>query len=166
LVLDAALRNLSKRYLSTNVVSDNLNWWRADADLIAGGASYLKLIISNDDGRMSHLITWLTGMSGAGVGETIGIRRAAIAVLADAKSEMESVLEKTLQQFGDQLYIRHASSLQQEGITGASTYNTLKLTWYCSPYPGTFALCWLCAQESPTQALHASTIFTLPQRCL
>lgn len=116
LVLDAALKTLSKRYLSKNVLNDGLEWWRADADLIAGATGYLKLIISTENSRKSHLIDWLTSFSGAGVGEAIGIRRAAIAVLSYAKDDVESVLEKSLQQFGDQLYIRHAPSLQQEGI--------------------------------------------------
>jgi telomere length regulation protein len=116
MVLDAALRTLSKRHLSTNIASNSLEWWRVDAEVVAAAAAYLELIVSKDNSRRSYLISWLTGLSGAGIGEAIGIRRAAVAVLSDSKFDMESVLEKSLQQFGDQLYIRHAPSLQQEGI--------------------------------------------------
>lgn len=116
MMLDAALRTLCKHHLPTSVLGDSLEWWSADADLIAGAAGYLKLIISNDSSRKSQLITWLTGLSGAGIGDAIGVRRAAVAVLSDSINDIESVLEKSLQQFGDQLYIRHAPSLQQEGI--------------------------------------------------
>jgi telomere length regulation protein len=119
MILDAALRTLSKRHLSTTVSSNSLEWWRADIEVVAGAAGYLELIVSRDSSRRSHLISWLTSLSGAGIGEAIGIRRAAIAVLSDSKYDLESVLEKSLQQFGDQLYIKHAPSLQQEGIKHA-----------------------------------------------
>jgi telomere length regulation protein len=119
MVLDAALKTLSKRHLSTSEATESLEWWRVDAGVVAGAAAYLKSIVSKNDIRRSHLISWLTSLSGAGVGEAIGIRRAALAVLSDSKYDMESVLEKSLQQFGDQLYIKHAPSLQQEGIKGA-----------------------------------------------
>jgi telomere length regulation protein len=119
MVLDAALRTLSKRHLSTNIASDSLDWWRVDAEVVAGAAGYLEFIVSQDSSRISHLISWLTSLSGAGIGEAVGIRRAAVAVLSDSKYDMESVLEKSLQQFGDQLYIKHAPSLQQEGMKNA-----------------------------------------------
>jgi len=119
MVLDAALKTLSKRHLSTSIANDSLDWWRVDAEVVAGAAGYLGLIVSKDNSRRSHLISWLTGLSGAGIGEAVGIRRAAVAVLSDSKYDMESVLEKSLQQFGDQLYIKHTPSLQQEGIRHA-----------------------------------------------
>lgn len=58
---------------------------------------------------------WLTGSSGAGLGEGVGIRRAAVAVIAQNKDDLVMVLEKSLGQFGDQLYIKHSPMLQQEG---------------------------------------------------
>jgi len=122
MVLEAALKTLPKRHLSTSKATESLEWWRVDAELVAGAAAYLESIVSKNDIRRSHLISWLTSLSGAGVGEAIGIRRAALAVLSDSKYDMESVLEKSLQQFGDQLYIKHVPSLQQEGIKGAKLF--------------------------------------------
>ena len=119
MLLDAALRTLSKRHLSTSIVSDSLEWWRADTEVIAGAAGYLELIVSENNSRRCHLISWLTSLSGGGIGEAVGIRRAAVAVLSASKYDMESVLEKSVQQFGDQLYIKHAPSLQQEGMRNA-----------------------------------------------
>ncbi|RAL66882.1 hypothetical protein DID88_007664 [Monilinia fructigena] len=54
------------------------------------------------------------GHIGAGIGEGVAIRRAAIASLSKNKKDIETVLEKSLSQFGDMLYIRHAPILQQE----------------------------------------------------
>jgi telomere length regulation protein len=116
MVLDAALRMLSKRYLSKISVNCDRDWWKADTSLISGAAAYLNNIVLNDDARRAHLLSWLTSLSGAGTGDAVGVRRAAIAVFSNSKNEMESILEKSLQQFGDQLYIKHTPTLQQEGI--------------------------------------------------
>jgi hypothetical protein len=35
--------------------------------------------------------------------------------LSRDKSDIQAVLEKSLQQFGDQLYIKHTPTLQQDG---------------------------------------------------
>jgi telomere length regulation protein len=115
MVLSVSLKTISGRYLSGAVVSDDSEWWEADASLVSAAAGYLNLVVKDDDSRKSQLIDWLTSVSGAGTGEGIGIRRAAVAVLSRSKYDAETVLEKSLQQFGDPLYIRHAPSLQQEG---------------------------------------------------
>jgi telomere length regulation protein len=97
-------------------VNCDRDWWKADTGLISGAAAYLNIIVLNDDARRAHLLSWLTSLSGAGTGDAVGVRRAAIAVFSNSKNEMESILEKSLQQFGDQLYIKHTPTLQQEGI--------------------------------------------------
>lgn len=86
-----------------------------DYPVIWAAASALKHIIGDDEVRKGHLLGWLTGTPGAGLGEECGIRRAAIAVLADDREAITTVLEKSLSQFGDQLYIKHTPMLQQEG---------------------------------------------------
>ncbi|KAG7121153.1 DNA replication checkpoint protein tel2 like [Verticillium longisporum] len=63
---------------------------------------------------MNHLVLWLTNSTGAGLGEAIGIRRAVVAVVGKDKECTSQVLEKSLSQFGDQLYIKHSPMLQQE----------------------------------------------------
>jgi telomere length regulation protein len=76
----------------------------------------IKLVLGNEESRKSHLKTWLTSSSGAGVGDGIAIRRAVVAALAVDNSDIETVLDKSLRLFGDQLYIKHTSTMQQEGI--------------------------------------------------
>ncbi|KAI1430043.1 telomere length regulation protein [Xylaria sp. FL1777] len=74
----------------------------------------LQSITANNDTQRNNLVTWLTSASGAGVGEGCGIRRAAVAALSDHKESISTVLEKSLNQFSDQLYIKHTPLLQQE----------------------------------------------------
>ncbi|KAK6221098.1 telomere binding protein [Pestalotiopsis sp. IQ-011] len=85
-----------------------------DYPMVWAAAGILKTVIGSSQVRKGHLISWLTDSSGAGLGESSGIRRAATAVLADDKEAITTVLERSLNQFGDQLYIKHSPILQQE----------------------------------------------------
>lgn len=115
-VLYTVLKIISKDYLSVTVTSNgDSRWWQSDATVVSAAAGLIKKIIANEEIRKTQLITWLTGSSGAGVGDGIPIRRAAITAISGDKNNLETVLEKSLQQFGDQLYIRHTPILQQEG---------------------------------------------------
>lgn len=114
-VIFSSLRLLSNRYISQNIVMDEPDWWKTDSKLISAAAAYLNHVISGHDSRKEHLITWLTSLSGAGVGDVIGIRRTAVAVFSESKDDIETVVEKTLHHFGDELYVRHTPTLQQEG---------------------------------------------------
>jgi telomere length regulation protein len=89
----------------------------------------LRGIAAGSDAQREHLVSWLTGASGAGIGEGCGIRRAAVAALADRKDSISTVLEKSLSQFGDPLYIKHTPILQQEGeSSGKFCLKVWKLT--------------------------------------
>ncbi|KAH8602557.1 telomere length regulation protein-domain-containing protein [Bisporella sp. PMI_857] len=111
----ATLDIISKEYLLSIVTSgDDSDWWKTDAEVVSASAGLMYLILGNQELRKSQLISWLTASSGAGLGEGIAIRRAAIAALSDIRMDIESVLDRSLQQFGDQLYIRHTPILQQE----------------------------------------------------
>ncbi|KAI1866479.1 hypothetical protein JX265_007780 [Neoarthrinium moseri] len=85
-----------------------------DYPLIWAAAGVLKVAIGSSPLRKDHLITWLTDATGAGIGESYSIRRAAVAVIGSDKEAITTVVEKSLSQFGDQLYIRHSPILQQE----------------------------------------------------
>ncbi|KAK0624707.1 telomere length regulation protein-domain-containing protein [Bombardia bombarda] len=82
--------------------------------LISAVAGALKSIIGSDENRKNHLVEWLTGSSGAGLGEGVAIRRAVLAVVSEERDRIVTVLEKSIGQFGDQLYIKHSPMLQQE----------------------------------------------------
>ncbi|KAK3904610.1 telomere length regulation protein-domain-containing protein [Staphylotrichum tortipilum] len=82
--------------------------------LISAVAGALNGIRGSNDNATKHFVEWLTGSSGAGLGEGIGIRRAVLAAISQSKDNIVAVLEKSLAQFGDQLYIKHSPILQQE----------------------------------------------------
>lgn len=114
-LLQTLLKLIAKDYFSASVTSeDGSEWWKVDAILISGAASLINKVLSTDQ-RKDYMINWLTGSSGAGISDGIAIRRAAIASISGNKNDLETILEKSLQQFGDQLYIRHTPTLQQEG---------------------------------------------------
>ncbi|KAI9736903.1 MAG: telomere binding protein [Claussenomyces sp. TS43310] len=113
-VLDGALRALAKKVTSGIPPTSGSEWWKLDSDMVAAAARYLDFVIDERSACKEHIISWLTSSSGAGVGEGVGIRRAVLAVLSRSRYDLEHVLEKTLEQFGDQLYIRHSPILQQE----------------------------------------------------
>jgi telomere length regulation protein len=83
--------------------------------LISAVAGALNRILGSVENGKRHLVEWLIGSSGAGLGEGVGIRRAVMAVIAQEPDDIATVLEKSLGQFGDQLYIKHSPMLQQEG---------------------------------------------------
>lgn len=114
-VLGGALKLLSKHFSSNSEPSNSSKASQDASSLVTAAAGYLRCLIADDKTRKDYFISWLTSSSGAGVGEGIGIRRAVLAALSKSKDDLEAVFEKSLHQFGDQLYIRHAPILQQEG---------------------------------------------------
>ncbi|TQN74113.1 DNA replication checkpoint protein tel2 [Colletotrichum shisoi] len=109
-VIFAVLKHLSEAFLN------QLN----DAELllpntaISAAAGVIEKMVSNDESRKAHLISWLTNSTGAGLGEGVGIRRAVLAALAQDRECVALVFDKSLHQFGDQLYIKHSPILQQQ----------------------------------------------------
>lgn len=84
--------------------------------IISAAAGLLNSLIKDNETSKNYLINWCATASGAGLGDGVGIRRAILAVLATDKDAITTVLEKSLAQFGDQLYIKHAATLQQNGM--------------------------------------------------
>lgn len=111
-VLFTLLRYLSERFLNQLDTSTH-----AQSPVISAAAGIIKLVVGSDEIRKNHLVNWLTGSSWGGLGDGIGIRRAAIAALAQDKDSIGIILDKSIAQFGDQLYIKHSPMLQQEGMS-------------------------------------------------
>ncbi|KAG6007411.1 hypothetical protein E4U21_006000 [Claviceps maximensis] len=83
-------------------------------ETVSAVAGIINDVVQNDQARVAHLVTWCCSTSGAGLGNSIGIRRAVISLLAKDKETITLVLEKSLSQFGDQLYIKHTAIMQQQ----------------------------------------------------
>jgi hypothetical protein len=105
------LKTIAELHLNTLEGNDTAH----DRMIVSAAAGVINGVVANDAKYMSYLVTWLTNATGAGVGDAIGIRRAVLAVIASDRDSITSVFEKSLNQFGDFLYIKHTPMLQQEG---------------------------------------------------
>lgn len=110
-VLFTVLKIFSQDYLNRLGDCDS----ESSRPLISATAAAISSITGSNEGLRSHLVEWLTNSSGAGLGEGVGIRRVVLAVVSQDKDSIVAVLEKSISQFGDQLYIKHSPTLQQEG---------------------------------------------------
>lgn len=121
--LHSVLKILARDYLSAEITTEaDSEWWEPDKNIVAAAAGLIHIILAKEEARKNHLIAWLTGSSGAGIGDGIAIRRAVLAALAEDKADIETIVEKSIRQFGDQLYIKHVPSMQQEGILSFPTF--------------------------------------------
>jgi telomere length regulation protein len=103
------------RYLSTNFLDSMDLHDDSSQPTIAAVAGIIHSVTKDHESRIQELVHWCTSAFGAGVGHSTALRRAVVAVLAQQRDILTDVLEKSLAQFGDELYIRHAAVLQQEG---------------------------------------------------
>ncbi|KAF8476885.1 telomere length regulation protein-domain-containing protein [Kalaharituber pfeilii] len=109
--LHSILRVLSKYYLDPSP-AEGERWWEKDGQVIARVAAVIGGIVRSDPGFWNILREWI--LRPAGVGEPIGIRRAVLAALRQEGKEMKYVLEKSLKNFGDGLWIKHTPIQAQE----------------------------------------------------
>ena len=131
------LEHLSQRFLNNLVLDDT-----SSNSTVSAVAGVINAVVVDDTTHRTTLVDWCTAASGAGLGDQIGIRRAVLAVLAKDKDPITTVLEKSLAQFGDQLYIKHAAILQQEGrpnIRLETRKLDSKANALCSPHSDTAA---------------------------
>ncbi|PHH67160.1 hypothetical protein CDD81_2929 [Ophiocordyceps australis] len=103
-MLARLLDYLSERYLNHDV---------ADAT-VSAVAGLIDALASHQASLSALVVDWCTASSGAGLGQGVGIRRAVMAAIATDGEAVASVLQRSLAQFGDQLYVRHAAMLQQQ----------------------------------------------------
>ncbi|KAK3335755.1 telomere length regulation protein-domain-containing protein [Cercophora scortea] len=109
-VMFSVLKILSDEYLDSLGLCES----EESQTLVSAAAGALQSIVGMHENRRNHLLEWLTSSSGAGLGEGVSIRRAVMAVISQDKDNIVKVVEKSISQFGDQLYIKHSPILQQE----------------------------------------------------
>ncbi|KAI9879960.1 MAG: telomere binding protein [Pleopsidium flavum] len=111
--LYSLLRIMPKKFMIMSKLSDDNRDVREDM-AIGGAAALIAGVIKDNNELTDSLITWLSGPSGGGVGADVSIRRAALAALSNDLGAIQVVLEKNMQIFGDELYIKHTPILHQE----------------------------------------------------
>lgn len=116
IIVLAALSWLSEKNLRSQTPLDHSLWWKSDVPIVSATTGFLVGLLAEDKSRQQCIVTWLSSLSGAGAGEGIAIRRAAVAALSPHQEDLELVFERSVGQFGDPLYIKHTPVLQQEGM--------------------------------------------------
>lgn len=144
--LTSLLRILSTQKLNTIYIPSDPDWWKHDSDLVSGAAALLQAITSQDETFREFLLEWLTSSSGGAVGESIGIRRAIIPVIAQDRLAFIQLFEKSLQQFSDKLWIKHTPVLRQEGPSISVEMKSHPLI-RPSERPDPAFVCWLVKPE-------------------
>lgn len=92
----------------------------SQSPVISAIAGLIRKVAQDNDSQKTCLVGWLTGPVGAGPDANISIRRAVFACLAKDENHLFDVLDKSMGQFGDDLYIKHTPMLQQEGRVAPS----------------------------------------------
>ncbi|KAH7170773.1 telomere length regulation protein-domain-containing protein [Dactylonectria macrodidyma] len=106
-ILNILLSYLSEKFLA------HLNLDDVSPNETVSAVAAIIQAVTDDEARKNLLINWSASPSGAGLGVGVGIRRSVLAALAQDKEAITTVLTKSLAQFGDELYIKHAAMLQQ-----------------------------------------------------
>lgn len=160
---EAVFRDVEKRFLSEDLPIE------ADPtsnQTISGVATLCSSVISNRPHLESQVVDWLSKGQGGSI-QTVGLRRALVTMFADntGADYLRNLFIKSLGQFGDKFYIKHAPSRCQEGMFHHYLLAYKLLTWpskYTSRSPG----CW----SPPTNRSHDCernrTFWYLPKRCL
>ncbi|KAF2146871.1 uncharacterized protein K452DRAFT_242030 [Aplosporella prunicola CBS 121167] len=104
---------ISKKFLNVN--SSQTEDLRNTPGTMTGCIAFLVQIVSGSDVLKESLVSWLTGIAGA-TGSP-ALRRVAISAIQNDEARIVKAMERSMEQFGDELYIKHAPILQQEALT-------------------------------------------------
>ena len=88
-----------------------------DAGVVSAVAGLVDKVIVTSTSLRSQLVSWLLTSPGVGLPNGIAIRRAAVAAVSNDQSALSDILDKSMAEFGDQLFIKHSPMMQQEGTS-------------------------------------------------
>ena len=109
--LVAGLNNISKRFLPQRAPSELYSTFKQSNATISACIAILRAIVSTPSTAMNSMLSdWVLKLPTEGV----DMYRAVVSVLST--EEQERVLQKSWEQFGDSLWIRHTPVVQQEGL--------------------------------------------------
>ncbi|SLM40090.1 Telomere length regulation protein, conserved domain [Lasallia pustulata] len=113
-VLYSMIRIVSKRCLSADEPVNFSDTQASNKSTIGGLTGLLAALTQDSPALKDALVEWLTGISGGGIPHSNDTHRAVIAAIAPDHERTEAILQKSLQLFGDKLYIKHTPVLHQE----------------------------------------------------
>ncbi|OQD72946.1 hypothetical protein PENDEC_c018G04184 [Penicillium decumbens] len=109
-VVEAIFRNIQKLYFPDDLAGTFISPVGSNG-VIAGVAALCSAIIGDRPFLKSQVLEWLSKSQGGSI-QTIGLRRALLATYND-RNELESLLVRSLEQFGDKFCIRHLPDITQ-----------------------------------------------------
>ncbi|OCL15150.1 hypothetical protein AOQ84DRAFT_329877 [Glonium stellatum] len=83
---------------------------------ISGAACFINGLISDNEFLKDHLVSLLTSSAGSDMDGSLAVRRSVIAAISNDRERIQNIMERSIELFGDQLYIRHTPTLQQEAL--------------------------------------------------
>ncbi|TID17367.1 Telomere length regulation protein [Venturia nashicola] len=81
---------------------------------IAGFAAVLHSFLSHNEILLGYLVELVTNLESSPLIGTDLVRRIVLACIATDEDRMSVVMEKSMEQFGDQMFVKHAPMVQQE----------------------------------------------------
>lgn len=112
-ILSGVLKYASETYFSFSSISADST--AVDAAAVSAVAGLIKQVTGNSAVLHEQLVSWLLTNLAVGLINGVGVRRAAVAVVAENRKGLSEILDKSMAEFGDQLFIKHAPIIQQEG---------------------------------------------------
>ncbi|EPE05804.1 telomere length regulation protein [Ophiostoma piceae UAMH 11346] len=109
-MLNGILKFAADTYFSSISVDSET----VDAGVVSAVAGLVEKVIGTSTSLRDQLVSWLLTSPGVGLLNGIGIRRAAVAAVSKDQSALSDILEKSMAEFGDQLFIKHSPMMQQE----------------------------------------------------
>ncbi|KAE8149761.1 telomere length regulation protein-domain-containing protein [Aspergillus avenaceus] len=109
-VLEAIFRDIEKKHFLRLLASDDES---LSSKTVDGVAALCSMILGKRQHIRSQLLDWLSKGQGGSI-QTIGLRRAVVASLADQTDLVTTLLTKSLEQSSDKFYIKHAPLVSQE----------------------------------------------------
>ncbi|OOF99498.1 hypothetical protein ASPCADRAFT_138021 [Aspergillus carbonarius ITEM 5010] len=113
-LLEAVFRDVERKHFSGEIPGDKAS--NTSEKVISSVAALCSVLISKRPHLQSHLIDWLSKGQGGSI-NTVGLRRALLAILTQDEDLINSLIRKSMDQSGDKFYIKHAPIRCQEANT-------------------------------------------------
>ncbi|KAJ5679235.1 hypothetical protein N7462_007479 [Penicillium macrosclerotiorum] len=110
-LLEAIFRNIQRLYFPHDF-SPTFGQEETTGSVVPGVAALCSTILG-DGPLLRHQVTdWLSKGQGGSI-QTVGLRRALIATYHDSTDALKTMLSRSLEQFADKFYIKHAPGITQ-----------------------------------------------------
>ncbi|RAK96370.1 telomere length regulation TEL2 family protein [Aspergillus ibericus CBS 121593] len=110
-ILEAVFRDVERRHFSGEIPGDKAS--NTSGQVISSVAALCSILILKRPHLQAHLIDWLSKGQGGSI-NTVGLRRALVAIFAQEEDLINSLIRKSMDQSGDKFYIKHAPIRCQE----------------------------------------------------